>query len=1248
MSGINDSVIRSAVGTSQSQRENLLLYPDKVQLDERTMPEMLSYMEKVSRQFWYYDENDEKKGDWSDFFKTDMISLLAIISDWRFEEDYRDILSLVSGIRNNSANGLTNDEVDANAAMYWKIFSTIFQAVVRVNEFYKVFTQYYIDHQFQVYLKQIIWQKFSFSLKDVYSCYYYVLNKGFITDKEKIDNQFKKLSKLDVIWNFDPFPDTTKRSMPAFKSLREFLEAVNQSARSAYHLIQAIVNESRKQFYINFDSGETAPHISLMCGFLKAYQNQQRALNGLTERHLDFYYQDILDFKMAGAKPDSAYLLLKLDEKYQPVKVQKGSTLSGGADGDGQAIVFGTNEELIVTGSEISQYLTCSWGNNQALGGGQIKAFQKPVLDQVTNSYNSFSMYGDAVTNTQKLPLGFAISSPDLTLAGGHRDVHVALSLLKISDEHSKLLGKDISPLLKLQITGKKGWLTLEPGKSFIKSSSNSISLNFCLSLKDTDPSIVAYNTKVHGSGFSSSWPIMKVVLLNKSLSGILSKSSLSGFTINSFVTELPATSLHTVSGSSSPNTLVMPFGKSPSVSNKLYIGSYEPFVKKTSQLVLNLGWVNLPCDADFINYYDQYNSYLSKYDPKKNTEVPSPYFQKSNFKSQLYYLNNGVWKSNGEGLLFKDDKDGLKPIPSNPCKNSNPNLPNQPDATLTYSSYCLATSITPDYTLDPNVLYTGHNESGFVAIELTKPSLSFGNSIYPQVVSMVTLNNTTLAAEMAKKSKKPGCFTRTVQRAKNALYKVFSSKVTDTSSQVVLTFQPPPGKPFVPKVKDITLSYKSACDVDLLAPKENQFYHIHPYGNQMVQLSEGTANKGAPLIPNYSSPGFAFLGFKNLTRSSILTLFLAVENRLGSDISSSFPELKVDLLTDNNWSACKVLSDGTFGLNKMGILKIEILDEPSNTSSIMPGKLYWLRVAGSQNEVKNCRLTMVGTNAVMAARVIGANNTKNDLNDLSAGKITKFTQPEQGISKVTQPFDSFGSVNPETKSIFRQRVANRIAHKQRLVSIQDYENAILQRFNELYEVKAASKIWGGGKSNEVKISVIPWTEKSDGVRMFQPICSANLLEEINAFCLPIVPPNISLDVCHAQFEHLYFGINPVFKSEEDTNQLRDKLGSELMRFLSPWVKENTLSYKSRCLYTNDIIQFLSSRSYLLSFSQLTIYLENEMLYGESKKNKLTKNVAIQAKDMSNVVVPSGITFLAKGSSNPDKFIPSAKENKVA
>lgn len=59
-----------------------------------------------------------------------------------------------------------------------------------------------------------------------------------------------------------------------------------------------------------------------------------------------------------------------------------------------------------------------------------------------------------------------------------------------------------------------------------------------------------------------------------------------------------------------------------------------------------------------------------------------------------------------------------------------------------------------------------------------------------------------------------------------------------------------------------------------------------------------------------------------------------------------------------------------------------------------------------------------------------------------------------EGIMNIIQPLDSHNGTGHEVESIFHNRVAERIRHKNRCLTRWDIEHMLLDRFDELNQVK--------------------------------------------------------------------------------------------------------------------------------------------------------------------------------------------------
>ena len=100
------------------------------------------------------------------------------------------------------------------------------------------------------------------------------------------------------------------------------------------------------------------PHYVLFLAFLDLLDRVRQDFNRFTERHLDYYYRDVLGFTLRKPEADSAYLLLENDKQTREYRLPKGTLLKAGKDVGGKNRNFSTNEEIIVNNTQIGELRT--------------------------------------------------------------------------------------------------------------------------------------------------------------------------------------------------------------------------------------------------------------------------------------------------------------------------------------------------------------------------------------------------------------------------------------------------------------------------------------------------------------------------------------------------------------------------------------------------------------------------------------------------------------------------------------------------------------------------------------------------------------------------------------------------------------------------------------------------------------------------------------------------------------------------
>jgi hypothetical protein len=102
------------------------------------------------------------------------------------------------------------------------------------------------------------------------------------------------------------------------------------------------------------------PHLVLFLAFLRLFQDAQAQLNGLGQRHLDFYFRQILGMEKRPAIPDQVNLLVELAAGVSSVEIPAGSRASAGPDSLGRDLIYKTDRTIVVNRAQITKVSSLS------------------------------------------------------------------------------------------------------------------------------------------------------------------------------------------------------------------------------------------------------------------------------------------------------------------------------------------------------------------------------------------------------------------------------------------------------------------------------------------------------------------------------------------------------------------------------------------------------------------------------------------------------------------------------------------------------------------------------------------------------------------------------------------------------------------------------------------------------------------------------------------------------------------------
>ncbi len=318
------------------------------------------------------------------------------------------------------------------------------------------------------------------------------------------------------------------------------------------------LNSLQKQM----NDGSVPPHLALLLSFLKLYQIQQNNLNKLAERHLDFYYKNVLGFSPREGRVGNAVVFVSPMKNTPSVILPKGTLFDAGKDSDGKNITFESIEEVTINNAEVNgcyYYYLANNGNyeftdincqdekqhlhdvrtpNDAVDFDESKfglAMAIPTFFQAKNVKNI-----DLGTFGEKINLDFF--DVEYTGEGGWVKVDAVRYIYQktiaqeyISNEKRKEMStflwekivpqvdyevyyKEISYKDIIGIAEKKGLLS-KAKKMFVDAQKDhGQKKHYYLHIDGVREPVAPYNSRIHGEGYDSVNPIIRFVPKDKNI----------------------------------------------------------------------------------------------------------------------------------------------------------------------------------------------------------------------------------------------------------------------------------------------------------------------------------------------------------------------------------------------------------------------------------------------------------------------------------------------------------------------------------------------------------------------------------------------------------------------------------------------------------------------------------------------------------------------------------------------------------
>lgn len=1154
------------------------LDPNSIQIDGRSLLDRLHFAACYAELIYFYDHHNQRNGTWHPFLLKDPVVLLAYIS----KTNYQDLFATFAQIERNwvisqKERNVTNQIQLLNQTflLLYSLFETInkwLESMFRCEKSYelKTFVIKKIQDQQSPNLRRIL------ALQQHLAQYSQTLETA--SEQAIVPPNYSALDQFHNLWHThrlnhhsevaSPQNTASEKEEEPITMLQMAFQMISQIYEQTFEFYLQVIHHAKTEYtHMLQEKNHPFPDTLLLIAFTQLMEFQQKQLNQIANRHLEFYYKDILKQQPRAALADETYLFLTLASNVESFTVPVSFPFNAGMDETQNPILFETEEDSVVNHIGIHEVFTLSPHFCRRI----------PAPTEIRKNEQGEEITWETFGNSEKqrsienelLPvsLGLAVASPILFLENGERTITITFHW------HTDGTPEDLSHFFfksQFGFSTANGWHSVIPetienitSQQKQESSKDAMAVwesqtctKIMFHLSATEPPIAPFEEPV--DNLNTVWPLLKVDLSQSVRPSQTLR--LKDLTIRVEVNGLSQLELANDEGALPIDTPFLPFGSMPTQGGRFLVRSRECFAKPLSVLSLNVQWEDLP--NDFNQYYQPYNDYLKAHHP---AETPAPYFTNEAFKVRSSIANLA---KECEDLLFS--------------KQTFPLLaPNSPHSSV------------PELLL-PNRPLTQNFDQDLIQIVLTEPQYAFGHSLYPQVVSQVALDN---AIDISS------AMTSLIQKAGELL------GLSNLKGQL----QQLPNAPYSPRIRKLTLDY--TAEASLVAQDTThypmEYYHYSPFATypvyskahpltfgaqpQQKEMDDPSSPDGIDLFPFFPEKGGLYLALRDLPKlPSTLSLYFEVaQNGRDDQQEGVLPKnqpLFYWVLTKIGWQSLTILKDETARLTQSGILLIMLPKALSLENPMMPGPYCWISITRSGvpaanvsslvnlEKPENYTRTVVclNTQAIKVKRKNIAAFDPGLAPSLSAEQITSPLRRTPEIREIVQPFSSREGRPAETAERFYQRVSHRLKTKDRAISKRDYTLMALESEPQLAYAKCLA-------GTPTVMAIVQKYETPTVPNAFRPIVPPFRRQKLKTFFQKRISPFIRLEVLNMEHQEVTILCQLVLRKPENAGMVTKRINEALRLYLSPWIESNQAQLPmDQGLHRVDLLSFLAAQSDVL------------------------------------------------------------------
>nr|WP_129734249.1 hypothetical protein [Parabacteroides goldsteinii] len=415
------------------------------------------------------------------------------------------------------------------------------------------------------------------------------------------------------------------------------------------------------------------------------------------------------------------------------------------------------------------------------------------------------------------------------------------------------------------------------------------------------------------------------------------------------------------------------------------------------------------------------------------------------------------------------------------------------------------------------------------------------------------------------------------------------------------------PLEPVIPLLADAELSYIA---LETTSTKGNE--------NPSIRLSRITAlpepepfsiKKESPVLPAAPADNMLYFAFLHAQGERAIRMYLDMVLPSSKKLPDEQPSTEAvnlawEYWNGNSWqsvSSDSVRAEETSGLTQSGFIEIK-LPEKINGNHIDKQGRIWLRVVLTGNVSSCLAIRNIWMNCIRLTAVNG------DGMPLSAGTIQFRIEADERIESIIQPLNGFGGRQAEVEAGIAVHQVSRIHNRHRAITIQDYEQLVLEHFPEVDKVQCLAI-----PPKNVRLVIF---SRADDNRYY--LSPAWKLTEIERFIGQYVSPFVCLKVVNPSYKKVFIKCKAVLwpKVKDEGKTLR-QLVVLAQNYIEPWYRKGEIPITGQQFSYKELHARMANHEDLMKLVSLEVD-------GESLPyvNIDTEDIIIQSDNPTDVLIP--------------------------